>query len=464
MKWVTHRIVEGSNVPCSIAYIIGGKNMWLKKGVTEEKRWFYPISAFTVGVIVTVTALWTLFYPHIQMHFGLDTAATIVLGATFSGIGSMILAPPIAGIILDKYGPKINFILAALFLAGGHVLISRMLKLTDWSVAMYYWYIGSFLIGFGTGFFAGTHTATVGKWFPDKTGTAMGLAVAGAGTGTIIYSPLVAAYIRANGFNGTIFLFFAVISAAAMLFIMTPFWRTPEHDWLPKTMQGQTTAAKAAPVSKDFTFEEAIRDKRFWVMGVCFVCAAFSLMFFTQNVTLIILEGLSDSTPTETILTTVIPLFLTIQAFSGLVGRFSWGVISDKMGGPWKTLWLVYLIPAILMAIFYLGYNSVFLIYVVGFLFFFISGGEPVIHYAIVPHVFGRRHLGKIMNIINAFTVGVGVASGPFVGAYIKDITGGYVLALVLAIVIRLIGTAFALYGLKLDKKRNLVETTGTPE
>ncbi len=431
--------------------------MWLKKGVGEDKRWFYPISAFSVGVIITVTALWTMFYPHIQVHFGLDTTATIVLAATFSGIGSMILAPPIAGIILDKYGPKINFLLSALFLVSGHILISRMLKMNDWSVAMYYWYIGSFLIGFGSGFFAGTHTATVGKWFPDKTGTAMGLAVAGAGTGTIIYSPLVAAYIRTNGFNGMIFLFFAAISALAMLVVMVPFWRTPEHDWLPKSMQGKTRDARAA-VGKDYTFEEATKDTRFWVMGICFVCAAFSLMFFAQNVTLIILEGLSANTSRETILTTVIPLFLTIQASSGLIGRFSWGVISDKLGGPWKTLWIVYLVPAVLMAVFYLGYNSVFLIYIVGFLFFFFSGGEPVIHYAIVPHVFGRRHLGKIMNSINAFTVGVGIASGPFVGAYIKDITGGYMLALILAIVIRLIGTSFALYGLRLDKKRRLEE------
>ncbi len=428
-------------------------SMWLKRGIGEDKRWFYPITAFTTGVIITVNALWTMFYPYIQTHFGLDTTASIVLAATFMGIGSMILGPPIAGIILDKYGPKINFILSAAFLACGHILIAQMLKLTDWSTAMYYWYIGSLFIGIGTGFFSGSHTATVGKWFPDKTGTAMGLAVAGAGTGTIIYSPLVAAYIRANGFNSNIFLFFAALSAAVMLFIMVPFWRSPDHNWLPKSMKEKMPAAGAAPIGKDYTFEEATKDKRFWIMGGCFLCAAFSLMFFTQNVTLIIIEGLSANLLAEDILTKVIPLFLTIQAASGLIGRFSWGVISDKLGGPWKTLWLVYFVPAVLMGIFYLGYKSVILIYIVGFLFFFFSGGEPVIHYAIVPYVFGRRHLGKIMSTVNAFSVGIGVASGPFIGAYIKDITGGYVLALVLAIVIRLSGTGLALYGMKVDKR-----------
>lgn len=185
-------------------------------------------------------------------------------------------------------------------------------------------------------------------------------------------------------------------------------------------------------------------------------------MFFLQNVSLIILEGLSKVMDTETILVSVIPGFLSASAIAGLIGRFSWGVITDRLGGPWKTLWIVYLLPAIVMALFYLGYHSVILIFITGLLFYFGSGGEPVIHYAIVPYVFGRKHLGKVMSVLNSFSVGLGIAFGPFVGAYIKDVTGGYFWALVLAVAIRLCGTAFALLGLKMSLQQEGADNTIT--
>ncbi|TYP56638.1 MFS transporter [Thermosediminibacter litoriperuensis] len=430
--------------------------MWLEKGIGEEKRWFYPISAFIIGAATFVTQLWTMFYPHIQAHFGLETTASIVLAATFSGMGVMIIGPPITGTILDKYGPKIPFMMSAASFVAGHSLIFKMLTMKDWSTAMYLWYLGSFLVGLGAGFYSGTYTATVGKWFPDKPGTAMGLAVAGAGSGTVIYSPLVASLIRSYGFSGNVFLLFAIIALVALVGLGIPFWKTPPHDWVPAGMQPKSKSfnAKSIHIAKDYTLQEAVKDKRFWLLYVCFICAAFSNMFFVQNASLIIIEGLTQTMSREDILASVVPLFLTISALAGLLGRFGWGVISDKLGGPWKTLWMVYLFPAILMSAFYLGYHSVMLIFIIGFLLYFGFGGEPVVHYAIVPYVFGRRHLGKIMSTLNAFSVGIGIAFGPYVGAYIKDVTGGYYWALVLAIVIRLCGTAFALLGLRLAQQQ----------
>lgn len=211
--------------------------MWLEKGIGEDKRWFYPISAFIIGTAIVVNQLWTMFYPHIQAHFNLETTASIVLAATFSGMGAMIIGPPIAGTILDKYGPKIPFIMSAISMVIGHSLIIKMLSMNDWSKAMYIWYLGSFMVGLGGGFYSGTYTATVGKWFPDKPGTAMGLAVAGTGSAVIIYSPLIGAYIKNHGFSGNIFFIFVIMSIVCLFGIAVPFWKTPPKDWLPAGMK-----------------------------------------------------------------------------------------------------------------------------------------------------------------------------------------------------------------------------------
>lgn len=77
-----------------------------------------------------------MFYPHVQTHFNLETTASIILAATFSGMGSMIIGPPITGIILDRYGLKIPFIMSAISLVIGHGLIIKMLSMNDWSKAM----------------------------------------------------------------------------------------------------------------------------------------------------------------------------------------------------------------------------------------------------------------------------------------------------------------------------------------
>ncbi|GLI19904.1 MFS transporter [Tepidanaerobacter syntrophicus] len=429
--------------------------MWLEKGIGQDKRWFYPISAFLIGASITVTEFWTMFYPHVQGYFGLDTAASVVLAATFSGMGVMTIGPPLAGIILDKYGPKINFLISASSLVLGHSLIIKMLSLQDWSMAMYFWYLGSFFVGLGCGFFGGTSPATIGKWFPDKAGTALGLAVAGGSCAAMIYPPLVASFIKTNGFTGKIFLSFAMIAVIFLIGLGVLFWKTPPHDWMPASLKkkSDTLSAKPANLTKDYTFQEAIRNKMFWLLCTCFICAAFSSMLFVQNASLIILEGLSSTMSKEDILTSVIPSFVSMSAIGALAGRFGWGVITDKLGGPWKTLWIVYLLPAILIGVFYLSYHSKMLIFVIGFLLYFCNGGAPVVHYAIVPHVFGRRHLGKIMNTLNAISVGVGMALGPYIGAYIKDATGGYYWALITAIIIRLCGTVLARIGLRLANK-----------
>lgn len=437
--------------------------MWLEKGIGEEKRWFYPISAFLIGVAIYVSDLWTMFYPHIQAHFGLETRAAVVLAATFLGMGTMVVGPPIAGAILDKYGPKITFTMSVISVVAGHGLISKMLALTDWATARYLWYLGSLLVGLGLGFYGGTYPATVGKWFPDKLGTAMGLAVAGLSGASIIYSPLIGALIKSHGFTGNIFLLFAAIAVVFLAGLGIPFWKTPPHNWVPAGMQVASgpSKAKSTHLARDYTFQEAVKDKIFWLLFVCFTCAAFSSQLFVQNASLIIIEGLSQTMSREDILVSVIPLFVSMSGVALLTGRLGWGVITDKLGGPWKTLWMVYLLPAILIGLFYLGYHSKMLIFIIGFLLYFcMYGGTPVVHYAIVPYVFGRRHVGKIMNILNALSVGTGMVFGPYLGAYIKDVTGGYYWALMVAIIIRLCGTAFAVSGLRLAQSQGVSAST----
>ncbi|MCR3922978.1 MAG: MFS transporter [Firmicutes bacterium] len=425
---------------------------FLNYGIGESKRWYYPSSAFIIAA--TRIAVWALFYPHIQTMFNLETTASIILVSTFTGVGSMVLGPPVAGFILDKYGPKIPFFLSAFITLIGYFVLAAVLRQTTWSAAMPLWYTGGFLIGFGAGLYSGAYTSTVAKWFPDRLGVAMALGGSGVSVGTMVYAPLIAAIIVARGFTSEIFMILGFIGFASIaIFGIIP-WKMPENEWKPAGWVARAkTAGKEVVDQKQYTFAEATKDKRFWILAGGFIGASFSYMFFAQNVTMIIIEGLTKSGMERAdILATVVPYYLSLVAFTGLMGRFCWGWILDKLG-PFVALPLMYFTSGVLIWVFYMGYTSAMFIYVAGGILMFVMSGEGTLHYASVPAVFGRRHIGKIMSTLNSMSVGIGITCGGFVGAYIRDVTGGFKAALILAVTLRMIGTLFALTGYRLTKK-----------
>ncbi|MCR3923395.1 MAG: MFS transporter [Firmicutes bacterium] len=430
--------------------------------VGESKRWFYPISAFFITAFALSTGLWTMFYPNIIKVFEIapDKTAPVFLASLFTGLGSMIMGPPIAGFIFDKKGPKVPALLAGFGIILGMFILSTMLKQPTWAAARPLWYLGSFFVGFGGGLWGGTYTTTVARWFPDKIGTAMGLAVAGGGTGIIIMSPLAGYIIRSVGFSSTIF---AVLGAMAFVMLVGVgflFYGVPATDWKPKGWVPPVSKNTGLEtVEKHFTLAEAVRDVRFWILYGGFLCSAFAFMLFAQNASMILVEGLTKGGLTsEEVVGNVVPTYLAFVAGVGFLGRFGWGWLMDKLGSPFKTLPLVYFSSGVMIWVFFMGYTSLTAVMISAAILYFAFGGEPTVHYAAVPAIFGRKHIGKIMTSLNAFSVGIGIAAGPYVGAAIKDYTGGYYWAIVLAVVLRMMATGFSLTGFFVTKKLDAAE------
>src|SRR4030042_2668431 len=292
--------------------------MFLEKGVGEKKRWFYPLSSFLLGIGLSIGGIWTIFYPYIQQHFSLKIVSNIVLASTFLGVGVMVFGPITAGLIIDKYGPKIPSIIAAVSVVSGYLLIAKTLTVATWDSAMPLWYTGSFFVGFGFGLYGGTYSTTLAKWFPDKTGLATGMGGAGLAAAPIIYSPLIAFMIRTSGFNKNIFIFFAVV-AFVMFSVIIIFWKNPTHsvtlDLLKK--RNEKLLDKVSMPSREFTLREASRTSYFWILYTTFLCSSFAQMFFVQNASLLIIEGLEASMGREQALAVIVPTFLMVVGVAG---------------------------------------------------------------------------------------------------------------------------------------------------
>src|SRR3954469_10852447 len=90
----------------------------------------------------------------------------------------------IAGRIQDKIGPLYCS------LAGG-ILVSLGFYLCSYTTTLNYLFVCFGVIGgLGNGFGYATPIPVMAKWFPDKRGLAVGLAVGGYGAGSAIFGPL----------------------------------------------------------------------------------------------------------------------------------------------------------------------------------------------------------------------------------------------------------------------------------
>src|SRR6266852_5779389 len=79
---------------------------------------------------------------------------------------------------------------------------SPLAQLHGWSkaqtIAPYRYSLPAIAAGFGVGFAYVTPIATCIKWFPDKRGMIVGLAVMGFGLGPLLFGPLLEALIGAD--------------------------------------------------------------------------------------------------------------------------------------------------------------------------------------------------------------------------------------------------------------------------
>lgn len=436
-------------------------------GIAADRRWFYPISGGMMRFFLAYFGIWSLFFPFLMEEFGVETIAPVAVGSSAAGVGAMVVGPPVSGTMVDKLGnPKIPLLLAAAGFGGGSLLLGLMLNTDTWSIARWYWYLGSFGIGFGAGTAQGTITPTVSRWFRgEKIGTAMGIVNTGNPLGRVGLAPFVTFLISYFGFGFDVFISMGLVGIVAIVGIGVVFWRNPTQTEINSgvlTARSGQSGRETRETSQDeeghedqieFTIGEAARTKEFWILYVAMAGAAFSYMGFMQNISTIMVEGLGRVGPYEVdyVADRLVPLFLSLTGIFTAVGALAWGYIMDYLGGPWRTLLLIYSVPAVGIVVFYLGYSNLFLVLGVGSIMLFFFGGEPAVHFAAVPHLFGRKNIGMVMSYINSFSVGTGIVLGPTVMAHIADVTGGYLAALVLAVGLRLLSTSMALLGLRVS-------------
>ena len=198
----------------------------------------------------------------------------------------------------DRVGPRVSGVVAALCFSSGFFISA----LGIWLHRILILYIGYGVIGgCGLGLGYNTPVSPLIKWFPDRRGTATGIAIMGFGGGAIIAAPLsnwLMAYFSTPGSVGIAqtFLVLGALYLCSMLY-GSLLLRLPAPGWQPKG----ALAVSAAPVAhgEGMPVEMAVRQKQFyliWSVLLLNVTAGIGVLGQASAMMQAVFEGLNAST------------------------------------------------------------------------------------------------------------------------------------------------------------------------
>ncbi|MDI9420912.1 MAG: OFA family MFS transporter [Desulfomonilia bacterium] len=393
-------------------------------GVDTGQRKWICIAGVLIQLCLGTIYAWSIFKnPFMTLHGWTDTqtqGAFMIQSAVFG------FSVAFGGAIVDRRGPRQVGLFGGVIFGIGLALAGY--ANTVGSMLLLYLSYG-ILSGLGGGLGYICPVTTLIRWFPDKRGLITGLAVMGYGLGAFVMGNIGPVLILKVGLSGTFYIwgFVTLIIVTSMMVLMV----NPPESWLPKTdgLNANVYATLANPI----TLSDAIRTRQFWTMWVIvFITISSGLGLISQISPMaqdLMVSGFGDAI-SEDKMNSIILFSGTIVALAGVfngTGRIFWAWMSDMMGRK-AILACIYIIQA-------LGYfmlartQQVWIFTVIVCCLVACYGGVLSCMPAMAADQFGAKHIGKIYGLLFTANALSGLA-GPFINAYIKDVTNSFGAAL----------------------------------
>jgi OFA family oxalate/formate antiporter-like MFS transporter len=351
-------------------------------------RWRFVAAALVMQLCLGVLYSWSVFRGPLETLYGWSKADSV--SPYRYSLLFFTLAMIVAGFWQDRRGPRLVGSFGGL-LVGLGCLLAAAIGDTLPGLVLSYGVLG----GLGMGFAYVTPIATCIKWFPDKRGMIVGLAVMGFGAGSLIFAPLLEAMLGSDParFQTTIPRTFLIMAGIYFVGVIgaAQIYRVPPAGWKP--MNWQPAAAGAAGAKVDFTPAEMLRTWQFYVLWLLyFLGTSVGLTLIGQASPLV-----SEMAAEAAVLSGGAALGI-MSLFNGL-GRLSWGALSDTIGRNRAAvaMFLVYLAACLGLLRSGLGFWPMLAgLCLAGFSF----GGYLALLPSFTADYFGPRHIGANYGIM----------------------------------------------------------------
>ena len=266
--------------------------------------------------------------------------------------------------------------------------------------------------------------------FGRSMGLATGLASSGTAASVFLFVPTVQLLINGYGWR-TAFL----VMAAGFLILVLPLTllltrHPPSVAGVPRVRSGDEQAEQAVVVdhtggSTEWSLGMAIRTWRLWFIFGMMLMLAFALqMVLVHQIAFLTDRGLAKT------------MAALVAGSVGLVGAFAkpiWGFSSDRYGREFMLTGGAFLSLAALAALWWLpGHAPLQFVYLYVLLMGIGYSIEAPLGPAITADLFPGRNYGSIFSVVSSATF-VGSAAGAWLGGYLFDRTGSYLLPFSLA-------------------------------
>ena len=371
-------------------------------------RWLPLAGATMLNLALGTFYGWSVFVLPLEQEFNWvrqDTSWTFSVGMV-----SFAVTFVLAGRLHATWGFRPIAAFGGLLFSVGFLLASLTNSL--WWLYFAYGVLG----GVGNGFGYSVGIPVISRWFPDKRGLALGIAIGGYGAGSGIFGPLADSLIGSIGWEATFqlygVLFFVMTMTGAYLLKSAPDGYAPEG-WEPTQLKAavQTTAREITP-------GEMLRGSTFYLLWAAY--------FFGSMAGLGLISQLVPF-GTQVGIGSVALIGLVVGSIGNTSGRVLSGLLSDQIGRL-NVLRLMVLVSAVAMPLLYLLGSTVFTFAVGIFVVYYCYGTLLAVFPATSADFFGTRHLGVNYGLLFLAWGAGALVAAPLAGL-VFDTFGDYRLA-----------------------------------
>jgi MFS family permease len=386
----------------------------LRSPADLRRAWIVLGATFvSLGMVYGIWYSYSVFLVALLKEFG--WSRSLVSGAFSLLVITHGLLGPLNGWLAARVGPR------PLLLTGGCILGVGLLLVAE-TTAWWHLYVAfGGIVAVGVAF-AGwlPSILLIRGWFPDRVGTALGIASAGIGIGITILVPLCQFLVDLVGWRW----------AYRILALLVTGWVVPASLWLiknpPETEAPAPAPGQATPGAVYWTLSSALRSWLFWGLATVFLSGNVATqMLMVHQVAYLVDHGVSA---------------LVAAAIAGTVGlvsipgKIGWGILSDRTNREAAYTLAFCCVMGSIGALVLAGrFPASLLPYVYAALLGLGYAATAPLTPAAASDVFGGPRFSVIFGTLHVSNA-IGASTGPWIAGRIFDATGSYAAALWLAL------------------------------
>lgn len=319
------------------------------------------------------------------------------------------LSAPFVGVLFDRFGPRIVYTFGLLTMGSAYIVAGSLTSL--WQLYL--------CVGLASGMGISAlgmvpSTSLISRWFRARTSTAIGLAYAGFGAGSLVIVPFAQYMIDWQGWRTAYYTLGSILLLTLPVVLVLPWKRITAG---PSDYKIEPRPASQSRMSLE-PLRQAMKTRAFWALAQAFFFTAFSTyLIMVQTIVFLVDSGFTALEAA------------TAFGFAGMLSVFgvsTAGMLADRFG-PRKTVTATFVCTLLgISLLFVISYYPLQLLLAFYVLVFGISQGArgPIIS-TICARVFPGRAQATIYGTIYA-CMSLGAALGAYASGLLYDLSGSY--------------------------------------